>query len=236
MVAHSPAHQAQGALLEVRQACHQSSGLLGGHAALSLSAAPPHGSWRDRASHRKGAGTRDFFATAYGEHEGKFDGFKFGDANVQFDDTLLLIEPEAARHECKLWANRASRQYAQPNATASLGKAARLPTCIQGKPPPPSGHTPPSPAAMRELPPFRPRLGSFHWLRHSLSPQAAAKMRLVAEIAEEIIANTYRRIQMPRLMSASRSRPATPTAAQDQTKRAVAENAKTLGFNTAEWE
>ena len=40
----------------------------------------------------KGAGTRDFFGTAYGEHDGKFDGFKLGDANVQFDDTLLLIE------------------------------------------------------------------------------------------------------------------------------------------------
>mgnify|MGYP001409263523 CR=1 FL=1 len=37
----------------------------------------------------KGAGSRDFFGTAYGQHEGKFDGFKFGDANVQLDDTLL---------------------------------------------------------------------------------------------------------------------------------------------------
>jgi len=27
----------------------------------------------------------------------KFDGFKFGDANIQLDDTLLLIEPEAAK-------------------------------------------------------------------------------------------------------------------------------------------
>ena len=44
----------------------------------------------------KGAVTRDFFGTAYGEHEGKFDGFKFGDSNVQLDDTLLLIEPGAA--------------------------------------------------------------------------------------------------------------------------------------------
>lgn len=27
-----------------------------------------------------------------------------------------------------------------------------------------------------------------------------------------------------------------PSGAKDQTKRAVSENAKTLGFNTAEWE
>jgi hypothetical protein len=45
----------------------------------------------------KGAGSRDFFGTAYGEHEAKFDGFKFGDANVQLDDTLLLVAPEAAQ-------------------------------------------------------------------------------------------------------------------------------------------
>ena len=45
----------------------------------------------------KGAASRDFFGTAYGQHEGKYDGFKLGDANVQLDDTLLLIEPEAAQ-------------------------------------------------------------------------------------------------------------------------------------------
>ena len=44
-----------------------------------------------------GADSRDFFGTAYGQTDGKFDGFKLGDANVQLDDTLLLIEPEAAK-------------------------------------------------------------------------------------------------------------------------------------------
>ena len=36
----------------------------------------------------KGSDSQDFFGTAYGYHEGKFDGFKLGDANVQLDDTL----------------------------------------------------------------------------------------------------------------------------------------------------
>jgi hypothetical protein len=44
----------------------------------------------------KGAGSQDFFGTAYGQTGEKFDGFKLGDDNVQLDDTLLLIEPEAA--------------------------------------------------------------------------------------------------------------------------------------------
>ena len=51
----------------------------------------------------KGAGSKDFFGTAYGQTGGVFEGFKFGDANVQFDDTLLLIEPEVAkRYEANL--------------------------------------------------------------------------------------------------------------------------------------
>ena len=42
------------------------------------------------------AASRDFFGTAYGQHDGKFDGFHLGIGDVQLDDTLLLIEPEAA--------------------------------------------------------------------------------------------------------------------------------------------
>src|SRR5207248_5829791 len=45
----------------------------------------------------KGAATRDFFGTAYGQAGDIFEGFRLGDANVQLDDTLLLIEPEAAK-------------------------------------------------------------------------------------------------------------------------------------------
>ena len=45
---------------------------------------------------RTGAATRDFFGTALGQSGETFEGFRFGDGNVQLDDTLLLIEPEAA--------------------------------------------------------------------------------------------------------------------------------------------
>ncbi len=45
----------------------------------------------------KGAGSRDFFGTAYGLTEGKYDGFQFGNSNVQFDETLLLIDPEVPK-------------------------------------------------------------------------------------------------------------------------------------------
>jgi predicted AAA+ superfamily ATPase len=45
----------------------------------------------------KGAASRDFFGTAFGQNGTTFEGFKLGDPNVQLDDTLLLIEPEAAK-------------------------------------------------------------------------------------------------------------------------------------------
>jgi len=174
----------------------------------------------------KGAGTRDFFGIAYGEHEGKFDGFKLGNANVQFDDTLLLIEPEAAK------AYEAANQAAvstpgvvslvtQPDA--STGNA------IQKTP---GTSSTSSTLQLPILTPATPRPKSFHGSA-DVAP-AAAKMRLV-QIAEEIIAilaadpNAEVKVRIE-------IQAAFANGAQDQTKRAVSENAKTLGFNTAEWE
>jgi len=163
-----------------------------------------------------GAGTRDFFGTAYGEHDGKFDGFKLGDANVQFDDTLLLIEPDTA------------------NAYEAANRVAVSAVILV-----PSSNTPtPEPSGMPLAPhsstsaPLAARVKSFHGSA-AVAP-AAAKMRLV-QIAEEVIAvlaadpnaEVKLRIEIEATF---------PNGAQDQTKRAVSENAKTLGFGTAEWE
>lgn len=46
---------------------------------------------------RVGARSRDFFGIAYGETEDGYQGFKFGTDVLQLDDTLLLIEPQAAK-------------------------------------------------------------------------------------------------------------------------------------------
>jgi hypothetical protein len=169
----------------------------------------------------KGAGTRDFFGTAYGEHDGKFDGFKLGDSNVQFDDTLLLIEPEAAK------AYEAANQPAPPPGPTPPGPVP------PGPPPPgpiPPGPIPPGPTPPGPTPPSKAK--SFHG--SAVVAPAAAKMRLV-QIAEEIIATLAAdpnaevkvRIEIEATFA---------NGAQDQTKRAVSENAKTLNFGTAEWE
>ena len=170
----------------------------------------------------KGAGSRDFFATAYGQHEDKFDGFKFGDANVQLDDTLLLIEPGAAK------AYEAAIPPVVPPGPTPPG-AGPLP------PGPGPGPTPPEPVPPGPTPPVAaptPKPRAFHG--NVAINAATAKMRLV-QVAEEIIAvlaadpNADVKVTLEIQV-------AFPSGASDQTQRAVTENAKTLGFKNADWE
>lgn len=167
----------------------------------------------------KGAGSRDFFGTAYAYHEEKFDGFKLGDANVQLDDTLLLIEPEAAK----------------------AYEAAHPPVTPPGPTPPgpiPPGRIPPGPVPPGPTPPGpnpsgpTPKSHAFHG--NVTINASTAKMRMV-QVAEEIIA----------VLAADPNAEVTvaveiqvnfPSGASDQTKRAVTENARTLNFKNADWE
>ena len=110
-----------------------------------------------------GAASRDFFGTAYGQTGETFEGFHLGDGNIQFDDTLLLIEPEAAR------------LYEEAHRPAPPGPTLPGPT--------PPGVTPPGPTptgtTRREM-----KSRSFH-LTADVTP-STAKLRLV-QLSEEII-------------------------------------------------
>ena len=100
----------------------------------------------------------------------------------------------------------------------------------------PPGPTPPGPVQPGPTPPgptaSTTKAKSFHGSA-AIAP-ATAKMRLV-QIAEEIVATLAAdpnadvkvRIEIDATFA---------HGAQDQTKRAVSENAKTLAFSTAEWE
>ena len=162
----------------------------------------------------KGAPSRDFFGTAYGQHQGKFDGFKLGGSNIQLDDTLLLIEPGAADAYEK--ANQPKPEPPPP------GNRAEIPPVKEtGNQPPPSPQ-PPQPTKAK----------AFHG---SVAINAStAKMRLL-QVAEEIIsalaADPNAELKVSVEISAN-----FPNGVQDQTKRAVSENAKTLGFKNADWE
>jgi uncharacterized protein len=162
----------------------------------------------------KGAGSLDFFGTAYGQHEGKFDGFRLGDANVQLDDTLLLIEPEAAK------------KYLE-----SIPKSAPVPE--PGKPTPLPAKTDTVPTPSPEPRDNRsPKPYAFHG--NVAINASTAKMRLV-QVAEEIIAvlatDPNAEVKVSVEIQAT-----FPTGASDQTKRAVTENARALAFKNADWE
>jgi len=163
----------------------------------------------------KGAATRDFFGTAYGEHDGKFDGFQLGDANVQFDDSLLLIEPGAA----------------------SRYEAATKPVIAPVAPSPnESGVTPP-PAAMPAVSAISGKLKaggakSFHATVEV--PTATSKVRLV-QLADEIVgvlcSDPNATVKLVVEISAD-----FPDGVSDSIKRAISENARSLGLKAPDWE
>lgn len=159
----------------------------------------------------KGASSKDFFGTAYGYHEGKFDGFKLGNANIQLDDTLLLIEPEAAK----------AYEAAQPPVTPPG--------------PTPPGPIPPSPTPPGPVPPMpTPPLKAHAFIGTVEVNAATAKMRLV-EIADEIISvlasDSQAKVKVSVEITAD-----FPEGVSDQIKRAISENATSLSFKNKSWE
>ncbi len=171
---------------------------------------------------RTGAAAHEFFGTAYGRQDGKFEGFHLGDGNVQFDDTLLLIEPEAAR------------QYAenQSKPTGGFSESGSKPSWPSESPSPEGGvgsgasEKPASGAAAASRP------HSFHGTVEVSA--ATAKMRLV-QVADEIISvlvsDPNATVKVVVEISAE-----FPDGAKDGVKRAVSENARSLGLKSADWE
>jgi len=158
-----------------------------------------------------GAASRDFFGTAYSQKDDTFEGFQLGSANIQFDDTLLLIEPEAAQvYEAKIRpVPQASPEPGQPSPLVSAQTR-------------PEASSSGAPQKMR----------SFH-VAVDVSP-ATAKMRLV-QIAEEIISvltsDPNGTVKVILEISAEY-----PDGAKDTVTRAVKENANALGLKSADWE
>ncbi|MBL9171426.1 MAG: ATP-binding protein [Verrucomicrobiales bacterium] len=168
----------------------------------------------------KGAATKDFFGTAYAQTADTFEGFKLGDANVQFDDTLLLIEPEAAKaYEGKLAANAA-------HSSGGLGGAATTPF------PTPGNRTAPEPIQETPKAAGSPKARAFYGSAEVNA--STAKMRLV-QIAEEIIAILAADPQAEVKVSVEVTAEF-PAGVKDETKRAVSENATSLGFKNKTWE
>lgn len=162
----------------------------------------------------KGVATEDFFGTAYGEREGKYEGFKLGDANVQVDDTLLLIEPEAAK----------AYRLAHAKRTAPPPGPGPQP------PGPGPGPTPPGPGP--QPPVVEPRSQSFFGAVDVSATMAKVKLvSLADEVIALLVADPNATVKVTVEITAE-----FPAGASEQTKRAVSENAASLGFKSKVWE
>lgn len=179
---------------------------------------------------QSGATSRDFFGTAYGRSGEAYEGFRFGEGGVQLDDTLLLIEPEAAKRYEESVKEPVPGGESNPGGgteyTPSGGGTGTEHGGVGGSGVAIGGGTTPGGATL----PAKPR--SFHG-SVQIAP-SAAKMRLV-EVADEIISilasDPNASLDITLEINAE-----FPNGAPDQVKRAVSENAASLGFKSKSWE
>ena len=174
---------------------------------------------------RTGAASKDFFGTALGQSGETFEGFRFGDGNVQFDDTLLLIEPEAAKQY------EASIKSPMSGAEPVVGTGGTTTGGTSGPAHRRADRYPrPAPARRHRTARQRPSRSTAP----SRSTPSSAKMRLV-DVADEIISilagDPNASLNITLEINAE-----FPSGASDQIKRAVSENATSLGFKTKSWE
>lgn len=142
---------------------------------------------------------------------------------MQFDDTLLLIDPDAAKeYAAKLPADTKVISGADGCVTPRQTGLPGEPTSLQQPTPGASGTSVSGAAKAKSF------YGSVE-----VNP-TTAKMRLV-ELAEEIIRNLASDPQAE-LKITVEINAEFPAGASDQIKRAVSENAKSLGFKTSTWE
>lgn len=175
---------------------------------------------------KAGAGSRDFFGTAYGEANGKYEGFQFGGGAVAFDESLLLIEPEAATRyaaEQRKAAESAVSEDPSPSGATSVPTGATgVGTPSDGVGTAPTGRDTGAAKVWK----------TFHGSVEVNPTLAKSKLNT---IAEEIIAlltgdpNATVRVTLE--VEAEY-----PRGASETLKRSVSENATALGFKSKDWE
>lgn len=175
---------------------------------------------------QKGTATRDFFGTAYGRSGEAFEGFKLGDPNVQFDDTLLLIESVAAAAYAASMAKPV--EPAPGDGTHRPGGGTPYPSPAPPVLPVSDSRRPPHKPGSVPPPKMKAFFGSV-----DVNP-TKAKMALV-EIAEEVIAHLTADPNAEVRVSVEIQADFV-AGASDQTRRAVSENADALGFKNKRWE
>ena len=162
---------------------------------------------------RSGSTGKDYFGTADNQVGDKYQGFQFGDAGAALHDTLLLIEPDAAR------------EYAKKTKVIVEVEPPEGP-----KPDPADAGEKPQKQGSGPTPTAKPK--SFHGSVDV--PAATAKTRLI-QISDEVL--TILGLDKDATIRVTVEIEADfPNGASDTIRRGVSENATQLGFKSKEWE
>jgi len=186
----------------------------------------------------QGAGSRDFFATALGQTEAGFEGFRFGTAPVQVDSTLLLVEPgAAAAFEAKRETERQAKLVeaaAAAGVEAGVAGAATAGVGAAGLVAPVGAMGAKAQAlAADKLAPAGPK-PMKEFTGSVAIPASTAKFKLM-ELSDEIL-SVLTQDATAEIRVSLEIQAHFPNGAPDHVRRAVAENAVRLGFKVSEWE
>ncbi len=164
-----------------------------------------------------GATSEDFFGTSCGRSGDRYEGFQLGRGGVQIDDTLLLIEPEAAQAYRKAIATPKPPPV-EHAAPVNPQEPARLPV----------EEREPAPAAT----PAERKVRSFFG---SVEVKASAARMNLMTIAEEVIqllaSDPKAKVQITLEIRAE-----FPAGPPEHVRLGVSENTVQLGFKNREWE
>lgn len=173
---------------------------------------------------RIGAASKDFFGTAYGLKNAQYEGFSFGDGNVLFNDTLLLIEPEAARQyaiEQKKLIIAIPPEGGKPNLPTAATEATE--TIVA-----PSKKLAGTVLVEAQMP----KAKSFHGSVEVNASLAKSKLNTIAEeIIKLLTSDPNAEVRITLEIAAD-----FPQGVSDTIKRSVSENANSLGFKVKDWE
>ncbi len=163
-----------------------------------------------------GTTSSDFFGTAYGENDGKYEGFALGESNVQLDDTLLLIEPSVASEYAAMLAAEVVTADGSGNGSSS---DVDVESTAPGED---DGSIEPGVVKSKSF------FGSV-----AIAPSAArVNMENVAnEIVKLLLSDPLADVTVNIEIKAD-----FPEGVEDNLKRSVSENADTLNFSTKAWE
>lgn len=171
---------------------------------------------------RSGAASEDFFGIAQGQAGQKYEGFQFGTGDAHFTDTLLLIDPDAARAYALATKKLIEAKPPEGQDSGHSSGAGEVAT--------PSRSTPTANSGATDS--VTPKPKSFSGSITLSGANAKARLSQIADEVLRVLASDPTATVTVTLEIAAEY----PDGASDSVRRTVSENTNQLGFKRREWE